>query len=373
MKRTSLAVVVSVPLLGVLGATLAAERTGTPAAAQSLYFPNASGPWETVSPQSAGWDSHALDDALAYAQQMNSSGVVIAYNGRILAERYWQPAAARRVASTSEGWAIEDVASLQKSVISLMVGIAVEHGLVDRNAPVSKYLGAGWSKAPADHEASITINHLLTMTSGLTESLQFEAAAGTRWFYNTPAYSRLISALASVTHKEPNDYTAEWLTRRLGMTDTRWIKREGAGSPVNLVNPYGLATTARDLARVGILVLSGGMWKGDRIINESYVREMVQPSQRLNPSYGLLWYANRPVPPGMQRQPHLSLPVAPADMVAGQGAGERRIYVVLSQRLVVTRLGAPAPALDAELWARLMKAVPKPTDAPAADDQRRDR
>lgn len=356
MKRTSLALLSAWLLLGVLGAALAAQRTGARAAAQPLYFPNAGGPWETVSPESAEWDSHALDDVFAYAQQVNSSGVVIAYNGRILAERYWQPAAARRVGSTSEGWAIEDVASLQKSVISLMVGIAVEHGLVDRNAPVSRYLGAGWSKAPADAEAAIAVNHLLTMTSGLTESLRFEATAGTRWFYNTPAYSRLISVLASVTHKEPNDYTAEWLTTRLGMTDTRWITREGAGSAVN---PYGLATTARDLARIGILVLSRGMWKGDRIVNDAYVREMVQPSQQLNPSYGLLWYANRPVPPSIQRQPHLSLPVAPADMVAGQGAGERRIYVVPSQRLVVARLGAPAPELDAELWSRLMKASPK--------------
>jgi CubicO group peptidase (beta-lactamase class C family) len=353
MTRTRLGLISTWLVITILGVTLVAQRGAT----SPLYFPNASGPWETVSPEGAGWDSRALDDVFAYAQQMNSSGVVIAYNGRILAERYWQPAAARRAGSTSEGWPIEDVASLQKSVISLMVGIAVEHGLIDRSAPVSKYLGAGWTKAPADAEAKITINHLLTMTSGLTEPLEFEATAGTRWFYNTPAYSRLISVLASVTHKEPNDYTAEWLTRRLGMTDTRWIKREGAGSAVN---PYGLATTARDLARVGILVLSGGMWKSDRIINEAYVREMTQPSQQLNPSYGLLWYANRSVPQAIQRQPHLSLPVAPADLVAGQGAGERRIFVLPSQRLVVTRLGAPAPGIDAELWARLMKAAPKP-------------
>ena len=180
MKHTSLALLSTWLLLGMLGATLAAQRAGAPAAAQSLYFPGAGGPWETVPPQSAGWDSHALEDALAYAQQVNSSGVVIAHDGRILAERYWQPAAARRVESTSEGWPIEDVASLQKSVVSLvslMVGIAAEHGLVDRNAPVSKYLGAGWSKAPPDAEARITINHLLTMTSGLAESLQFEAPA----------------------------------------------------------------------------------------------------------------------------------------------------------------------------------------------------
>jgi CubicO group peptidase (beta-lactamase class C family) len=186
-----------------------AQLSGAGGNKSALYFPNACGPWETVSPQSIGWDSRALDDAFAYARQVNSTGLVIVYNGRILAERCWQPAGTLRVGSTSVGWAIEDVASLQKSVISLLIGIAVERGLLDRSASISKYLGAGWSKAPADAEARITINHLLTMTSGLTTSLEFEAPVGTHWFYNTPAYSALIKVLATVTHKEPNDYTAE--------------------------------------------------------------------------------------------------------------------------------------------------------------------
>jgi CubicO group peptidase (beta-lactamase class C family) len=54
-----------------------------------------------------------------------------------------------RSGSTPEGWPIEDVASLQKSIVSLLVGIAVDHRLVQRDASVSKYLGTGWSRGPS--------------------------------------------------------------------------------------------------------------------------------------------------------------------------------------------------------------------------------
>jgi hypothetical protein len=58
----------------------------------------------------------------------------------------------------------------------------------------------------------------------------------------------------------------------MAMTDTRWVIRQGVGAGA-AVNPYGLVTTARDLARVGVLVLAGGMWQGERMVSERYLRE----------------------------------------------------------------------------------------------------
>jgi CubicO group peptidase (beta-lactamase class C family) len=311
-----------------------------------------------VSPQQAGWDRGNLDSALDYAGTVDSSAVVVVHDGRILAERYWSPVTVPRIASTPEAWPIEDVASLQKSIVSVLIGIAVDHRLVQRDAPVSRYLGAGWSRASVEAEAAITVNHLLTMTSGLTEpGLEVEAPAGRRWFYNTAAYSQLIKVLTSVTGKEPNGFTAEWLTTRMAMKDTRWVLRQGVGAGA-AVNAYGLATTARDLARVGILVLAGGMWQGERIVSESYLREAVRPSQALNASYGLLWYVNQHQAPAGGVQPILSVSAAPTDLVAAFGAGQRRVYVVPSLRLVVVRLGAAAPRFDEEFLPRVMKAAP---------------
>src|SRR6185295_1059289 len=119
--------------------------------------------------------------------------------------------------------------------------------------PVSLHLSKGWSKATLEQEAAITVRHLLTMTSGLKDDLTFEAAAGTRWRYNSAAYSRLVKVVASAAKKTPNELTREWLTGRIGMSDSRWIERPVGNSEI-AANPLGFATTARDLARFGLLI-----------------------------------------------------------------------------------------------------------------------
>ena len=81
-----------------------------------LYFPTA-GEWDAVSPAEVGWDQDKLDVALAFAGKSKSSGVVILYAGRILAEQYWQPDRpsfryrAMTHGTTKDNRAIEDVAS----------------------------------------------------------------------------------------------------------------------------------------------------------------------------------------------------------------------------------------------------------------------
>ncbi len=350
----------------------------SPARAPALYFPAENADWETVSLQASGWKEAALEEALEFARQHNSTAVLILHRGRILAERYWEiddPPLGRkyryrflRVGSTPEGHPIEDVASIQKSVISLLSAVAIEQGLLDRETPVSTYLGAGWSKSPADSEKEILAQHLLSMSSGLTDSLEYEAPAGQHWYYNTYAYSQLIKVLARVSQKEPNAYTEEWLTGRLGMKDSRWVIRPGV---TEAGNPYGFGTTARDLARMGLLVLAGGSWQGEPIIPSSYLGEALQSSQPMNPAYGLLWWVNGQ--DGWQDWDHKGLkpgsfiPTAPDDLVAARGIGDHKLYVVPSLDLVVTRLGSTAKFqqeqpkvqfFDREFWRRLMTAVP---------------
>ena len=146
--------------------------------ADEFYFPPASDDWQRVDPQQAGWDAAKLEEALQFAGQHHAAGVVVLLNGRILAERHWpmENSATRReftvpVPSPSGKavpHAIEDVASIQKSVVSVLVGIAQERGLLNIDDKISEYLGRGWSAAAAEQEQNITIRHLLTMTSGLS-------------------------------------------------------------------------------------------------------------------------------------------------------------------------------------------------------------
>ncbi|MCZ6674544.1 MAG: serine hydrolase, partial [Verrucomicrobia bacterium] len=165
---------------------------------KGIYFPPENGEWETIDPASAGWDQSKLDELLTFAGEQRSSGVLILQNGKILAEQYWPPEKyddgegkfSRRLhGSVAYGSTIEDVASAQKSIAALIVGITQEKGLLSLKDPVHKHLGVGWSRATPEQEAKITVKHLISMSSGLKDDLTFEAPAGTRWRYNTTAYS----------------------------------------------------------------------------------------------------------------------------------------------------------------------------------------
>ena len=152
------------------------------AGAPGLYFPPIKGKWETVSLDEVGWDAARLYIAMDYAGEQNSSGVVILYRGRILAEKYWNFKSAENVQSvyknmlvetTSDGRAIEDVASVQKSVVSFLAAIARELVKLDLDRTVASYIGHGWSKASPKQESSTTVRHLMSMTSGLNNSLSY--------------------------------------------------------------------------------------------------------------------------------------------------------------------------------------------------------
>jgi CubicO group peptidase (beta-lactamase class C family) len=163
---------------------------------------------------------------------------------------------------------------------------------------------------------------------------------------------------------DANILTKKWLTDPLGMKDSRWAKRPWSERGGIVANQYGLATTARDLARFGILMLANGNWEKKNVIEDkAYLKAAISPSQKLNPSYGYLWWLNGgPFVArgnGQKRQGRL-IPAAPKDMYAAQGKLGRRLYVLPSQQLIITRLGDQAPNnFNTEFFKRLRAASGK--------------
>ena len=264
----------------------------------------------------------------------------------------------RVVGRDAAGRAIEDVASAQKSVSAMLAGLAQERGVLKITDSVQKYLGSGWSKASPEQESVITIRHLLTMTSGLDDDLRFEAPPGTRWYYNSTAYSRVLMCIAAAAKMDRNQLTRQWLTEPVGMHDSRWEDRP-IPAGIEAKNAVGFATTARDLARFGLLIQANGDWNGRTILSDKqFLHDALHPSQDLNPSYGYLWWLNGQ--PKVMRGRELVqgplIPTAPPDLVAALGALHRKVYVVPSEKLVVTRIGDNCPPLDANLW-RLITAA----------------
>ena len=342
-----------------------------------LYFPPAKGQWEKIHPAKIGWDPIKLKELMDYAGKNKSSSVVILYRGRILAEQYWplnpkektaegkpNPYFHMRLGKDAKGRAIEDVASAQKSVTAMLVGIAQHKGLLKITDPVDKYLGKGWSKAPSAAEAKITIRHLITMSSGLNPRLQYVAPAGTKWFYNTGAYSKALTCVSKAAKMDANELTKKWLTEPLGMKDSRWVVRPWQKSGRTDANRYGFATTARDLARFGLLMLADGNWGKKNVLEDkAYLKAAISPSTKINPSYGYLWWLNGGPfvgrGDGQKKQGRLIFG-APKDMYAARGKLNRQLYILPTHQLVITRLGDQcSSSFNTELFKRLRSASGK--------------
>jgi CubicO group peptidase (beta-lactamase class C family) len=326
-----------------------------------------------VSPPRAPAATAERTELLAYLRDQNSTGFIVLRGGETLIERTWpapqSPVFANFVHGTSaNGQLLEDVASQQKSFVAVLVGIAVDRGLIDTDRPVSAYLGPGWSRATPEQEAAIRVVDVLTMSSGLNERFEYAAPVGTRFFYNTPVYAVTKAILAQASGKTLDEITRSWLTEPLGMRDTSWRQRPAALGDVG--NPTGLVTTPRDSALFGRMILAGGVAPdGRRIISQESLRAMLAPSP-VNPSYGRLWWLNGATSSvradGQPRSGPL-IPSAPADLVGAFGFLDRRLYVVPSLNMVVVRTGAAVSdrAFDEHLWQRLMRVLGQGRASPA--------
>jgi CubicO group peptidase (beta-lactamase class C family) len=314
------------------------------------------------------WNQAGLDDLAAYAQAQKTTGLLIIQQGRMVLERNWPvpPGSEAFLArlthgATPDGALLEDVASQQKSFVALLVAAAIDKGLLDLAAPVSDYLGGGWSQATADEERAIAVRDLMEMTSGLTEALTREAAPGTRFFYNTPAYAMLKPVLETVAKQSLETLTQAWLAGPAGMADTAWRQR-----PAELAaasgNATGLVTTPRDVAKMGQVVLDGGLAAdGQRIVSEAQLAALFIAAPT-NPAYGRLWWVNDgawSISAYGVRTAGPFVPSGPSDLRLALGAQGRMLGVSATAGLIAVRLGQQPTDTDFvdQLWRRLMTAT----------------
>jgi CubicO group peptidase (beta-lactamase class C family) len=306
----------------------------------------------------------ALQPALDYAQAQKTTGFLVIQNRKVLAERNWPAPADPRFAvmvygQGAGGALLEDVASQQKSFVSVLAAIAADKGLLDVRRTVTGYIGAGWSKASPEQEAAIRVLDVLTMSSGLTEQFAYAAPPGAVFLYNTPVYAVTKKVLAAAARAPLETITRNWLTRPVGMAETAWRRRPT--SMADIGNPTGLVTTPRDVGKFGQLILDRGRAAdGRRVVSEAGLAAMFTRSAT-NPAYGRLWWLNGSaytIKPLARRVDGPLIPAAPADLVAALGALDRKLYVVPSRKLIVVRMGQAAPDkdFDQQLWLRLAPA-----------------
>lgn len=324
---------------------------------ENLYFPPLnSGEWETLSSEVLGWNTNTEQSLYHFLEEKGTKAFIILKDGKIVVEWYFGD----HTQNTNWYWA-----SAGKTLTAFTVGLAQDEGLLNIDDKTSNYLGNGWTSLEPDKEELITIWHQLTMTSGMNDlffdcvtadCLQYLANAGSRWAYHNGPYTLLQNVVANASEHEWSDYFKEKLRDKIGM-DGFWF------STNQLNNVY--FSTARSMARFGLLNLNNGVWNGETLLNdENFVNQMKNTSQSINQAYGYLWWLNGKTSyhaPGTQIEFDGALiPNAPEDTYAGLGKNDQKLYIVPSQGLVIVRLGDDAgenllgpSSFDNSLWEKL--------------------
>ncbi|MBJ2176308.1 serine hydrolase [Aureibaculum sp. A20] len=319
-----------------------------------LYFPpiNADS-WEKTIPSSLNWDETKLQELYTYLEDKNTKGFIILKNGKLVIEKYFNGH------SNNSIWYW---ASAGKTLTTAMIGIAENEGYLNLNDKASIHLGTGWTSVSLAKENLITISHLLSMTSGLNdtlgddvspENLKYVSDAGTRWAYHN-VYVKLQDIIATASKQTYAAYFNTKLRDRIGMT----------GNWITLGNNSVYWSNTRSMARFGLLSLNYGNWDGSQIVNKNYFQKAVSTSQTINQSYGYLWWlngkSNYHLPQTQIEFQGSLIESAPDDMYCALGKNDQKIYVVPSQNLVIVRMGESAEnaelassSFDNELWVKI--------------------
>ncbi|WP_375253331.1 serine hydrolase domain-containing protein [Dokdonia donghaensis] len=338
-----------------------AEEPDDTGETNNLYFPPITGDtWEVTSPSTLNWNLTALQDLTDYVAENNSKAFIILKDGKIVVENYYQDTDA----TTSHRWN-----SAAKTLTAYTVGIAQQEGYLSINDASSNYLGTGWTTMTPEQEAAVTIRNQLTMTSGGDytvddtncsdpECLLYLNDAGTEWYYHNAFYTLLQDVVTAAVPDDFNTYYDNKLKSQTGMT--------GAWVPFGYFRLY--FSTARSMARFGLLTLNEGNWDGNQLINPEYFTEMTTPSQDINEAYGYLWWLNGQdsyrLPGTTTTFTGKLIPTAPDDLIAGLGKDDQKVYVLPSEGLVVIRLGDATEELllgpsgfDTDLWEKIMAVI----------------
>jgi CubicO group peptidase (beta-lactamase class C family) len=280
--------------------------------------------WQTAGIEQSGFDAVALCatlDELA-ASDANVHGVLLARRGRLLAELYkrgkdrsiYSPFARENSFGPA---AAHDLRSVSKSIVGLLFGIAMEQGA--RLAPSTPVLDFYPELADlrGPQRGAITLEHLLTMTSGLewhetvtsygslsndetrlywdwdpprfVLSRSIAAPAGSLFNYNGGSTAVLADILVRETKKPLRDLARTALFEPLGIADWEWVG-DLYRRPIAFA---GLRMRPRDLLKIGRMVLEHGQWQGRQIVPAAWLAQTMRPRVAAGHGleYGYHWWA----------------------------------------------------------------------------------
>lgn len=307
--------------------------------------------WAHATPAEAGLHQGLMEEleaGVSTGRFTNLHSVIVVKGGRLVVDAY---------APGVDPDELHYVASVTKSIGSLLLGIAMDRGLMPglkddvldmRLAELFPQYREILVADPGKHD--IRLRHVLSMTAGLEwdeESYPYDdprndwvrvrtsddpvhevfqqsvsAPPGSDFVYSG-GMSTLVGALLDrAADGDPRAFAEEELFDPLGISEYVWW--DLAGGLIDV--PGGLSLKPRDMAKIGQMSLQGGMWNGRRVVSREWLAESTREyvGNTNAPDYGLHWWLGDHYYQG--RSAHLFM---------ASGHGGQRIYVVPEFELVV--------------------------------------
>jgi CubicO group peptidase (beta-lactamase class C family) len=352
-----------------------AASTANAAAQASRYFPDRFD-WQKRTPQQAGMDAAALDEAIKFAVASESTSpadLLIAHAQQFgAAEPFDTPIGPHKPRAAANGlvirngyvvaeWgdtkAVDMTFSVTKTFLSTVAGLAWQKGLIrDVSDKARDYMPPGVDLFEDPHNQPITWDHLLRQTSDWKGTLWGKPDwadrpegkpnewanrtlhdPGTHYKYNDVRVNVLALALLHVIRRPLPEVLREGVMEPIGASstwrwhgyDNSWIDLDGRKVQSMTGGGHwggGMFINAWDMARFGYLFLRNGKWKDQQIVSEKWI-QMARTPGSANPEYGYMnWFLNT------ARKP---LPSVPESTVTFRGNGQNIIYIDWQNDLVV--------------------------------------
>ena len=281
--------------------------------------------WRVSTLDAQGINSSILAEGLAQlAESPTRRSLILMRNGTIVYEQYFNGSS--RVDSNN-------VASVSKSFLSALVGIALNEGyMLTVYDHVQDYLPAYFAAVTDPRLKDLRLRHLLTMTHGLAWrendsqrllnrspdwvedilSLPLSNEPGAVFHYSTGASHVLSAVLTEATGMSTCEFAHRYLFEPLGIEAEFW----GVDPQGYSTGGHSVSMTARELARFGQLFLNEGNWQGEQLVPGWWVVASTTQQVEIGNNYagyGYYWWLNR---------------IAAFDMYSALGAGGQILHVI---------------------------------------------
>jgi CubicO group peptidase (beta-lactamase class C family) len=263
--------------------------------------------------------------------------LLVARNGELVLEEYFYNHSREEP---------HHLASATKSVTSLLVGIAIDRGIIDGTKTSIMTFFPEYASMAAEGWEKVTLEDILTMSAGAEwakadldgfyDSDDHFATVfkqpiahvpGERFEYVSPNVDLLAGVIKHASGEFADRFAEKYLFEPLGITDYRWDYGRWEGHPLM---DGSLALTARDMAKIGQMVLDGGKWHGTQIVSSDWIGKSTALHMDVDgpEDYGYLWWRTR--------APFEDKTI---EGVFASGWGSQFIFVVPEYRLVVVTTG----------------------------------